>query len=83
MKKLVLCTIYVIVFILLLSACSGGGSSDPESSFTASGRITIGESDDGLEGVTIQVGDKIIATTDESGNWSASNLSGTLTITPA
>ncbi|MFP4662408.1 MAG: fibronectin type III domain-containing protein, partial [Halanaerobiales bacterium] len=50
--------------------------------YTVSGYVTIGESEDGLQGVSIIMDDVSKTTTDENGYYSVEGLTGIETITP-
>ncbi|MEA4882458.1 MAG: hypothetical protein VB144_02145 [Clostridia bacterium] len=71
----------VLVTAILQSGCSSGPII---SSYSVSGRVTDSQGDAGLNGVVLSFsGGFGTATTDASGYWTKSGLSGSVTITPS
>ncbi|MFW6022893.1 MAG: hypothetical protein ACOCQW_05230 [Halanaerobiaceae bacterium] len=78
--------IFVSLIILVMVVSTGFNDkilADSQDTYTVSGRVVLNNSDDnGIEGVTINIGKFGSVTTDSEGYWSKSGISGRVTVTP-
>lgn len=82
MARRTLLPIAIVFIAFVLAACGGGGGSPQPKTYTVSG-IVVDDGGDPIDGVTLTIGTTgTIVETKDGGKWTASGLTGTVTVTP-